>query len=778
MASTERRNIERDDILLLQNILKRKFKGNYGAEKSKIRIDMVTMCAEFNLKYKEVGVYCQQRKAWAIFDANGSRTIVKYCSTKDYLDYIRVNIKGESSTDKHLGARTLKNKVNFALSQMRKILRHINFETGEYSKIPINNKEDIKWILDQKKAPKGKGATKGFGEYFYKKEFDIEPYVDKYFAVKEGVILVKKTYTSNLTLGETKRGHKITNSHEKLIAAINLLQADLFKTISPQLKGLSPIEVQKFLEEHYYSVIRDCSSKYASEFIFDQNVKDSVQIVVDLCNAKPKGWLKKCINILDKVLCDYKNFVSPIVYADLLILNACFIRKYGLSSTFKKHKELPESWINAIGQLYLQAIDISIYNDVNDKRIQYLLEYANFLYDNRQFHLAGEYYRQALALSKEIYCEESISSKKAYADALYSIALYNEEYNELEEAQRCYELALEYRRELANIQEKYRSDVAKTLNNLGNLHKTLYDFDKAEECLTESYQIYKSLSKDDSKLKIHQIIVLRNLALVHGLLGDDYAATKEIKTALDIISLLALNDPEEYNCDKAYLLLDYAALYSKKDNFSETMSKYTQSLSMFREMSEMNPNKHKGRLAWTLNKYVIFHKMDNQYTQTALSYFIEALEIYENLANKSLKVYDSSVGRALNLLADTYFRLEKYDEAYSLQMRAYSIYLKLSEKNPVKYNSNVAWTLNSLAIINWRKGHIEQAVEKNKRAYRIYSQLIPDKSLAYKEAIEWTNSISELLVAKEPYTLLQDCLERSLNIYISDLQRRTRRHLL
>lgn len=778
MTGKEKKSTERNDILLLQKILKRKLKGNYGIAKSKVRIDMIILCAEFDIIYREVGIYCAERNQWAILDSNDKNKIIRYCSQKDYLNFIKDNIKGESSINKHLGARTLRNKVHYALSQMRRILKHINFETGEYSKSLINGKEDIKWILDQETTPKGKGENKSFGEYYYKSDFDIEPYVEKYFAVKEGVTLVKKTYSSNIALSDNKRGHKITNSHEKLVAAIKLLQADLFMTFSPQLKGLSPTEVQKYLEEHYYSIIRNSSSKYASEFIFDQNLKDNIRKVVNICNTKPKGWLKRSIDTLDNVMRDYKDVVSPLVYADLLVFNANFITKYGLSSTFKSHKQLPDSWINAVGQLYLQAIDISLCNSASDKRMQFSLEYANFLYDNRQFHLAGEYYWQVLTLSKEVYCEDSISSKKIYADALYSIALYHEEYNELEEAQRCYELALKYRRELAKVQEKYVRDIAKTLNNLGNLHKTLYDFNKAEKCLRESYSIYKSLSRDDAKLKIHQIIVLRNLALVHGLLGDDYAAIKEIKTALDIISSLALKDPEEYNCDLAYLLLDYAALYSKKDNYRETMSKYQESLSMFRNLSKLNPGKHRGRLAWTLNKYVIFHKMDNQYTETALLYFTEALSIYEDLAKKSSNVYDSSVGRALNLLADIYFRMGKYNEAYSMQMRAYTIYLSLSEKNPVKYNSNVAWTLNYLAIINWKKGHIEQAIENNRQAYNIYNQLYASKPLAHNDANTWTNMISDLITEQNYEISLCKCLESSLSIYISDLQRRTRRHLI
>lgn len=94
------------------------------------------------------------------------------------------------------------------------------------------------------------------------------------------------------------------------------------------------------------------------------------------------------------------------------------------------------------------------------------------------------------------------------------------------------------------------------------------------------------------------------------------------------------------------------------------------------------------------------------------------------------------------------------------------------------YNGNVAWTLNYLSIINWRKGHIEQAIEKNRQAYNIYNQLYANKQSAYNEAMTWTNMISDLLTEKNAEISLCKCLEYSLSIYISDLQRRTRRHLL
>ena len=356
------------------------------------------------------------------------------------------------------------------------------------------------------------------------------------------------------------------------------------------------------------------------------------------------------------------------------------------------------------------------------------------------------------------------------------MALYHEELNELTKAQEGYEASLELRRELAEMQDKYRCDVAKTLNNLGNLYKTLFEYDKAGKCLSESYEIYKYISKGDPKYKIHRVISRRNLALVLYLQGNYHQALNEINGALKTISELAQKDPNEYNCDLAYLLLDYAILYSKKNNYIETNDKYNKALNLFSELAILNPHKHRGRLAWTLNTYVIFHHMDNLYTTTALDYYTKALEMYEELSQEFTIAYDSSIGRALNLLGDIYYRLKDYEKSEGLQTRAYDIYSKLAKENPSKYDTNTAWTLNLLAITYYSKGLKEQAIKANQTATKIYETALSKGPNTHTVALEWSKSIYNLLLTDSPIDL--NCSSQAMDIYISDLLRRSRRHLL
>ena len=590
--------------------------------------------------------------------------------------------------------------------------------------------------------------------------------------VLHGVSLTKKAQSLPTISIENNRNGKLDNSQENLMASMNNLHENMLMALAPYLKDMSPREVENYLEEHVFSKLRASTNKT----IYDKNLKDKISSIISFCDSKPRGWLKKCINLLDEITYEYKDFVSPLVYSDLLMFNANFIAKYGLTDNFKQHKKLPVTWITAIDNIYNQAIEIAMANGSYETGIKYLLERATFLYDNRYFHIAGKYYWDALRLCHNTFDLDNPNSKKAYADALYYLALYHEELNELTKAQKGYESSLKLRRELSEKQDKYRGDVAKTFNNLGNLYKTLFEYGKAEECLSESYEIYKYISKSDAKYKIHRVISRRNLALVLYLRGNYYQALNEINGALKTISELAQKDPNEYNCDLAYLLLDYATLYSKKNDYIETNAKYNQALNLFRELAKLNPHKHRGRLAWTLNTYVIFHHMDNLYTTTALDYFTKALEMYEELSQEFTIAYDSSIGRVLNLLGDVYYRLQDYDKSEELQSKAYDIYSKLAKENPSKYDTNTAWTLNLLAITHYSQGLNEQAIKENQKATKIYETALAKGTNTHTVALEWSKAIYNLLLNKYPIDFY--CSAQAMDIYISDLLRRSRRHLL
>ena len=125
---------------------------------------------------------------------------------------------------------------------MRKILRHINFETKEYCKTPINSENDIKQVFDSQD-----------GEYIYNPtfNFNIEPYVDKYLMILHGVSLTKKAQSLQTISIVFNRNGKLDSSQENLMVSMNNLHKNMLMAFAPYLKDMSPREVENYLEEQW-----------------------------------------------------------------------------------------------------------------------------------------------------------------------------------------------------------------------------------------------------------------------------------------------------------------------------------------------------------------------------------------------------------------------------------------------------------------------------------------------------------------------------------------------
>ena len=94
-----------------------------------------------------------------------------------------------------------------------------------------------------------------------------------------------------------------------------------------------------------------------------------------------------------------------------------------------------------------------------------LFEYAYFLQQHNQHNEAERYYQEAM----KRFGRELNAQRATTLNNLVPLQSYK---NEFEDAQKSYKEALEIRRKLAQANpQTYLPDVARTLNNLGNLQK-------------------------------------------------------------------------------------------------------------------------------------------------------------------------------------------------------------------------------------------------------------------------------------------------------------------
>ena len=119
--------------------------------------------------------------------------------------------------------------------------------------------------------------------------------------------------------------------------------------------------------------------------------------------------------------------------------------------------------------------------------VENLFNYAYFLAENAQSHLAEPYYKRVLdAFGSELSIEN-------YTATLNNLANLHRARNEFEAAESEYKEALGLYRELAEKNpQAYLPDVAMTLNNLAILHSDRNEFEAAEIEYTEALEIYRN----------------------------------------------------------------------------------------------------------------------------------------------------------------------------------------------------------------------------------------------------------------------------------------------
>src|SRR6185436_16620989 len=93
----------------------------------------------------------------------------------------------------------------------------------------------------------------------------------------------------------------------------------------------------------------------------------------------------------------------------------------------------------------------------------------------------------------------------------------------------------------------YRSDVAMSLNNLGNLNRRENRMTEARSNFEEALEICRDLARENSGVYQHTVAAtLNNLGSLHSQQKRNEEARKAFEEALSIYRDLARKDPDRY----------------------------------------------------------------------------------------------------------------------------------------------------------------------------------------------------------------------------------------
>ena len=402
-------------------------------------------------------------------------------------------------------------------------------------------------------------------------------------------------------------------------------------------------------------------------------------------------------------------------------------------------KEDTIDWRDKFYYFSRKAIDLAVNNIKKFDFAKLQFDLAYYLVDQKQYHLAVDYYLKVLKeYRKRAEAHPYPWRKNDVATTLNNIGNMHCDLTHYDEAEKEYKEALKIYRELAETNpDAYIGDVAMTLNNLGILHCDLTHYDEAEKEYKEALKIYRELAETNRDAYIADVaMTLNNLAILHDDLKRYDEAENEYKEALKIRRELAKTNRDAYIADVAMTLNNLAALHDDLTRYDEAENEYQEALEIRRELAETNRDAYIGYVAMTLNNLAILHRKLTRYDEAEKEYK-EALKIYRELAKTNPDAFIRDVAMTLNNLAILHNNLSRYSEAEKEYQEALKIRRELADTNRNAYIGDVAKTLKNIAVLHKNLTRFDEAKKYAEEALNIYNEL------AEKYPQIWTKDVDD-----------------------------------
>ena len=309
---------------------------------------------------------------------------------------------------------------------------------------------------------------------------------------------------------------------------------------------------------------------------------------------------------------------------------------------------MEKGWFNEVIAVYGETISLAKNRISPEKIVELLINYANFLLDNMQYHLIGTLYDDALSISRKLAITNPDIYENEVARTLYNLARLHSETQRYDLAEKEYTESLEISRRLAaQNPDAYESDVAITLNNLSVLHRKTHCLDVAIEECSESLELFRRRSiHNPAVYGYHLANSLNNLATLHSDIQRYDLAERELSEVLEIYRRLSSQNPDVFKSDLASVLNNLASLHSETQRYDLAEKEYIQSLDIFRGLSVQNPDVFEPYLAEVLRNLAILHS-DTQRLNLAIKEYNESLDIYRRLSAHNKGNYKKYVNEKL-----------------------------------------------------------------------------------------------------------------------------------
>ena len=288
----------------------------------------------------------------------------------------------------------------------------------------------------------------------------------------------------------------------------------------------------------------------------------------------------------------------------------------------------------------------------------------------------------ALAVAENPYTHNALGVLLMSPDSAMTPGIrenFGTERERMDQARRHFERALELDRPLTQQNSgAYLGDIARTLNNLGNVDRLQNRIDDARQHDERALEIYRQLAQQDPDGYLPFLAAtLNNLGSLDRLQGRMDQSRQHSEEALELHRQLAEHNPDKYLPHIAMTLNDLGQLDAMQNRMDEARQCYLEALKIDRQLAAHTPSVYLPDLAMTLNGLGRLEVIQNRINEARQAYE-EVLNLDRQLADQNPGVYLPDMAITLNNLGRVDRLQNRIEDSRAHYQEALSLLQKLS----------------------------------------------------------------------------------------------------
>lgn len=454
---------------------------------------------------------------------------------------------------------------------------------------------------------------------------------------------------------------------------------------------------------------------YDNELAYRKTLNNTSQYFVEIDKSRFDSIVHQCISLIleNKIqdaidLCSNQNYTQQYIEQYEKSKKEYIKRHIDFETNLLRFSSLSDKF-EKIGNIYYK---LAIYNI---ESIPILMEYANFLYEQRNFEKAIDWYNQILKRNTSPFITANINN------ILGSIYFIKEEYSKAEE---LYYSAIDtYDSIIPKDYYLYSPSKAETLINLAILYKSTRNFNEALSPFNEALEINREFSSiyPDKYLSSYAINLM-NLASLHNELRNDSISVDYYLEAIMLFDSLSQFKQDEYKSHKATSLNNLGLIYYKNQKYQEAIEAMNASCTLYEQLSMDYPKQYLLQLT-TIKLNLASISKETVDLSKAEKLYLDVIDIYYSLVDINPIENLSQISYTQNLLGLLYSGIGEYEKAQNILKEALRIRKELAEKDIDNNLAKVAEIQNNLGSVFEYTENYNKAIEMYNLSIELYDTL-------------------------------------------------------